>query len=1010
MADPNNNHQDDQLELDPADGQQYINELRERLLVLISCQQTVEDVEDRMRKLYPQSQVIDQALRDAKEARKPRTDTLKPLKNRQHSSSSSSASFTGALHNFTSFAVTRLSNLVKSSNEVDKFKLAVIENIIADVLKLAGGFVKRQKNFIITRSDIRTAMYADKDLVDIFLSDDKSLLLMGNHPIFATISSTDNSSEQNYDPNMTYKAKVKEIADAEDTFSQGLKLIIKVFKAQLQHSSLHHIAKDIDLLFCNVEELLELSTMLLTSFQDALESIGQSEDSVPYVGAEIFELAQAEEFQSYFVMAYKRLSRDEMWSKAYQNIISNESTMNALKTAGQNFDLAVKHLLPNYLTNTIVHFFVYYRNFNDLYELSKRNNNLDDQLALKETISILIRTKKAIEALLEKEIDRTTKEVEALDQGKAESIRKELKRRLDAELEYERNQPLPFMPPSEEYIFSEPDTKDNIIFEESQRANNTHPMLDTSLNHNHTGILSNNSISTNANHSIINNINNNKHLIEQTLNPPVIKSATLIKLVERLTYHEYRPNIVEDFLITYRAFISNPGELLELLIKRYRIPDPPLRLVCRNFTGSLDDLTEADRTAYRQYLRRFRQEYSKPVKMRVVNVLKSWTKNHYYDFKDNNELLAKLNEFLDEILDRDRVLKIQVDIIRNTLKQMSCKDRTPPRLLIEEEGVFGQEDFDRTCSEIMNIDPIEFAKQLTLIEFELFRAIKPFELITVSEKSPNRRRMGRHYNRISYWIQKCLVEMPDPERRITIFAWALDVMGVLRELNNFNGLLSIGCALGSSAVRRLECANVKLYKKRHILEDYLNLTGFHMKVQEQLRHCNPPCIPFLGDYSTKLLHAKEGNRTFVGETVSPTLSSDSNSPITPMSARQSDSQQFFAGGNQICDAPRMINFAKQRISAGLVKEFGNFQNLPYNFKEEPKIMRLIKSIEFYINRFAKELLYGRGECNVVETDEKMYNLLEEYIYAKAEEIEPKKDRAAREDRDKPKVWPFMSKS
>ena len=45
------------------------------------------------------------------------------------------------------------------------------------------------------------------------------------------------------------------------------------------------------------------------------------------------------------------------------------------------------------------------------------------------------------------------------------------------------------------------------------------------------------------------------------------QGASLIKLVERLTYHEHpNPTLRDAFLITYRTFCT-PDELLDLLIK-----------------------------------------------------------------------------------------------------------------------------------------------------------------------------------------------------------------------------------------------------------------------------------------------------------------------------------------------------------------------------------------------------------------------------------------------------------
>lgn len=1062
MADTNNNAHIETLELDPVDGDPYIAELRDKLIELLSQAQTIEDVEDRLRKLYPQSKLVDLAILAA---HKSRTDTQKTYKIR-HYSTSSSASFTGTLHNITSFAVAKVSSLVrdgvvgyKSENEVSKFKMALISFIMEDVLNLAGDFVRRHRgNFLITRSDIRTAMHADKDLLDMFLSEDKNLSIMDNHPILAQITKVTTS---NLSQRLSYADKVKMMRDSEESFIRGLKMIINVFKSQL--SKLPHIKAEVDALFCNIEELYELSTQLLITYEEALELVGQEKKN-PYIGCEIFDLAQAEEFQAFFNFAYRRLSKNGPWSEAYHRIILNDSTMTSIRTAGQSFDLAVKHLLPNYLLNTIVQFFEYYKNINELLEISKKYTKddglgvddqlKDDQIALKETISILIKTKKAIEELLEHELD--SKEIEPLESKQVERIRQILERRLDAEIKHEANMRLPFMPPPEIYRFSEPDSKDNIQFEDPLHSR-TNSGRDADI----------------------------KQARDGNDQIPVIRCATLIKLVERLTYHGLYPNIVDTFLTTYRSFISDPEELLDLLIERFRIPDPPISTMFPNYIGSLDDLPETDKTAYRQYLRQFRQRYSKPVKMRVINVIKSWVKNHFYDFQRHPTLLNKLHMFLHEVKTSERIYHSLIESIERSIEQKKVRPKDEPEFIHSAEpppiiwGSVKPNEFEKF--DILTLDPKEFARQLTLIEFELFRKIEPSELINVqdlrgktnkdSKTSPNLRRMEKHFDLMSYWVRKRIVEEEDFHRRSEVYNRAVEILGALRELNNYTGFLIFGSALRSTPIIRLADTTATLRNSnKKILDKYDELYNDHSKgLQNEIRYCDPPCIPFLGLYQNKLIHAKEGNKTWVYEvdTTSPTLSNEevlssfSNSPATPISPRtpaprianppsatSTIQNQFFpnstltrpkpinlsninsnfnaaldfnlgsSNGNEFdslmstspCNillqfaqqqapptpAPRkMINFTKQRIRASLVAEICNYQHPPYCLTGQPEIKRYIEEIEKKMIDFAVKQLKVPQDANGISIENNvgaMTKHFDDYLFEQSEKIEPRKPR------------------
>ena len=110
---------------------------------------------------------------------------------------------------------------------------------------------------------------------------------------------------------------------------------------------------------------------------------------------------------------------------------------------------------------------------------------------------------------------------------------------------------------------------------------------------------------------------------------------------------------------------------------------------------------------------------------------------------------------------------------------------------------------------VVELDPLEIARQITLIDNKAYSAIRSFELVgqefmnKESSVSSNVRAMSSLSNGLTTWVAETVLKEPDPKRRANIIKFFIKVADKLLVLNNFKSLIDILCAINSSAIDRL---------------------------------------------------------------------------------------------------------------------------------------------------------------------------------------------------------------
>jgi hypothetical protein len=164
-----------------------------------------------------------------------------------------------------------------------------------------------------------------------------------------------------------------------------------------------------------------------------------------------------------------------------------------------------------------------------------------------------------------------------------------------------------------------------------------------------------------------------------------------------------------------------------------------------------------------------------------------------------------------------------------------------------------------------DIDPCELARQITLIEYQLFDAIQPREFMDQAwmkpgkeKRAPNICNMTRWCNHITRWVISEIVTIKESlKSRAHIIERVIMLAQNLEKLNNFNGVKNVLAGLQSSAVYRLrhtrEAVGAKYLKTFDELSK-LTANDLNFKyLRKKVHDAQPPVIPFPGVYQSDLV-------------------------------------------------------------------------------------------------------------------------------------------------------------
>ncbi|KAJ7712427.1 ras guanine nucleotide exchange factor domain-containing protein [Mycena metata] len=327
-----------------------------------------------------------------------------------------------------------------------------------------------------------------------------------------------------------------------------------------------------------------------------------------------------------------------------------------------------------------------------------------------------------------------------------------------------------------------------------------------------------------------------------------VRAGTVPALVERLTAHEQGdPTFIKSFLMTFKSF-TTVDDLFDLLVQRFWIQPPP-------------KLSPSEREEWGKLKQHV-------IQIRVLNTFKSMVVDDDVLEKDDLFILDRMKEFITtEEVSKFPAAKQLLNLIERAqkggdsmIKMVTAAQGVPPAPIVPKSS---------KKLKLLDIDPLELARQLTIMESQLYQRIRPMECLqrareARTENIDNITVVIQTSNKIALWVAESVLSKEDSRRRASAVKHLISVADRCRLLNNFSTMAAITAGLNTPPIRRLkrtwEQVNQRYMAMFGACEMTIDSNKNFIKYRSMMTSVIPPCVPFIGVFLSTLQFIQDGNK------------------------------------------------------------------------------------------------------------------------------------------------------
>eukprot|EP01127_Copromyxa_protea_P016284 TRINITY_DN4807_c0_g1_i2.p1 TRINITY_DN4807_c0_g1~~TRINITY_DN4807_c0_g1_i2.p1 ORF type:complete len:1373 (-),score=282.44 TRINITY_DN4807_c0_g1_i2:58-3576(-) len=262
------------------------------------------------------------------------------------------------------------------------------------------------------------------------------------------------------------------------------------------------------------------------------------------------------------------------------------------------------------------------------------------------------------------------------------------------------------------------------------------------------------------------------------------------------------------------------------------------------------------------------------VRGRVLKALEQWIATSPCYISDQDKMVIR--QFLEEASQNcNAILRKSIIAVHEALENSHnpFAIKSISRSLMNREQIPAWAGTVLPHSLVMYFDEKVIADQLTLIEFDIYKNIKPRELLGQAWIKEEHKCVARNVvdliqraDHVSHWVASCILFQSRLQNRITVINKFINIAQHLRELNNYNTVMGIIAGLNIGPVSRLKhsFAGIKKLNEKTLndLQSVMDHSGAYKKYRETLEAAGPSVVPYIGVPLADLTHIDE-NEDFV---------------------------------------------------------------------------------------------------------------------------------------------------